>query len=167
MPSLYTALGLTQSGFSETIPNYGPACLIFNFVLAYAILAPRHLKQYHGIDHNVSPREDLNKYGDAAVREGKITQKQLNMIRRNEAAQANAVENFALLVAAVTMASYAGVPPQTINAAGITYTLARISYGVIYILVDRPVLSLLRSVAWWVGNISCLHLLWRAGCQLS
>jgi hypothetical protein len=40
-----------------------------------------------------SPRQDLDKYGEAAVRDGKITRTQLQMLQRNEAAYANAVEN--------------------------------------------------------------------------
>lgn len=163
MASLLTAIGLTQPALSETIPNYGPTILMTNFVLSYLILAPRQLKQYYGIDHNVSPREDIAEYGELAVREGKLTKAQLSMIRRNESAQANSIENFVLLVAAVSMASYAGVPRTTINAAGLTYTVARALYGVFYIVIDSPGKSHLRSWAWWVGNVSALTLLWKAG----
>ena len=170
MSSIAAALGLHGAGPlgpSTSVPNYGPAYLIFNFLLAYGGLAPRHLKQYYGIDHNVSPREDLTKYGERAVRDGKLTQRQLNMIKRNESAQANTVENFTLFVAGVTFATFAGVPTQTINTACLTYTVARIAYGAFYILVETPKLSLLRSVASWVGNVSGLTLLWKAGNKLS
>ncbi|KAF9884244.1 hypothetical protein FE257_001976 [Aspergillus nanangensis] len=167
MRSVAAAIGLTPSPLSTPISNCGPAILIFHFVFAYGILSSRTLKQYYGIDHNVSPREDLNKYGDAAVRDGKLTQSQLNMLRRTEAAHANSVENYTLLVAGITMASVAGVSPQTINAAGLTYTVARVGYAAVYILVDRPALSQLRGITWWVGNLTCLYLLWEAGRLLS
>ncbi|OCL11767.1 hypothetical protein AOQ84DRAFT_430215 [Glonium stellatum] len=149
------------------IPNYGPRFLIFNFFFAYGILSSRTLKQYYGIDHNVSPREDLAKYGESAVREGKITRKQLEMLKRNESAHANAVENFTLLVAGVLFASQAGVARENINAAALTYTVARICYGVIYILVDDPAWSQLRGLTWWTGNLSCFYLLWKAGSALN
>ncbi|KKK14402.1 hypothetical protein P175DRAFT_0500478 [Aspergillus ochraceoroseus IBT 24754] len=165
--NLLTAIGLGSAPLATPVPNYGPSCLIFHFVWAYGVLSSRTLKQYFGIDHNVSPREDLNKYGEAAVREGKLTQAQLAMLRRNEAAHANAVENFALLVAAISLATFSGVPRTTINRAALTYTFARVSYGFIYIFVDRPLLSQLRGVTWWIGNLSCLTLLWKAGNLLS
>jgi len=167
--SFLHAIGLRAAGsLSPTsIPNYGPSFLIFNFIFAYGILSSRTLKQYYGIDHNASPREDLAKYGETAVREGKITQKQLEMLRRNESAHANAVENFPLLVAGVVFASQAGVARETINAAALTYTIARICYGVIYLVVDHPVWSQLRSLTWWTGNFTCFYLLWKAGSALN
>jgi uncharacterized MAPEG superfamily protein len=167
--SILHAIGLRAAGSLDpaSIPNYGPSFLIFNFLFAYGVLAPRTLKQYFGIDHNVSPREDLAKYGEAAVRDGKMTRKQLDMLKRNESAHANAVENFPLLVAGLLFASYAGVPRQTINATALTYTVARICYGAIYILIDRLGWSLLRSLTWWTGNLSCLYLLWKAGSALN
>jgi uncharacterized MAPEG superfamily protein len=139
----------------------------FHFVFAYCILAPRHLKQIYGIDHNVSPREDLAKYGDAAVKSGKITQKQLDMMRRNESAQANSIENYVLFVGAMSFASFAGVERELVNRAGLVYTISRVVYGSIYIFVDRPFWSLFRSAAWWAGNISCLWLLRKAGGKLN
>ena len=167
MASLATALGLrTPSSPNLPIPNHAPTFVSFHFFFAYCVLAPRHLKQIYGLDHNVSPREDLSKYGDAAVQSGKITQKQLDMMRRNESAHANAIENYILFVGAMSLATVAGVDRKLINRAGLVYTVARVAYGFIYILVDRLYWSLLRSAAWWVGNISCLWLLRRAGRQL-
>ncbi|KAL4928179.1 MAPEG family protein [Aspergillus undulatus] len=169
--SLLTSLGLspTPLGTSASIPNYGPAALIMNFIFAYGLLSSRTLKQYHGIDHNVSPREDLSKYGPAAVQSGKITQSTLDMLKRNESAHANAVENYTLLVAAVTMASHAGVENVSVNRAVLGYTLARVGYAVVYLFVgaDRPKLSQLRGMFWWTGNLCCLGLLYRAGGLLS
>ncbi|KAF7587210.1 hypothetical protein BBP40_007547 [Aspergillus hancockii] len=166
MAALLTAIGLTQSPLSVPVPNYAPGFLIFHFVFAYGLLSSRTLKQYYGIDNNVSPRQDLTKYGETAVREGKITRAQLEKLQRNEAAHANAVENYTLLVAGLALATYAGVPRTTINAAGLTYTVARVLYAVVYITVDRPLLSHLRGACWWVGNLSCLTLLWMAGQAL-
>ncbi|KAM0813926.1 hypothetical protein AB5N19_13925 [Seiridium cardinale] len=168
MASLATTLGLRAPSLPHlTTPNHAPAFISFHFVLAYLVLAPRHLKQVYGIDHNASPREDLAKYGDAAVKSGKITQKQLDMMRRNESAQANSIENYILFTSAMTVATFARVEPELVNRAGLVYTVARLAYGVSYILVDQQLWSLTRSVAWWVGNISCLWLLRRAGTKLN
>ncbi|KAJ5157095.1 Ankyrin repeat protein [Penicillium canariense] len=164
----YKALGLRAAdSLDSRIPNLGPAFLGFHFVWAYGVLSSRTLKQWYGIDHQASPREDLVKYGDAAVRDGKITRKQLNMLKRNEAAHANSVENYSLLVGSLLFASYAGVPAQTINVAGLSYTIARILYGAVYIFIDSPKWSYTRAVAWWWGNVSCFTLLYQAGKLLS
>lgn len=165
--SLLTAIGLTPAPLSAPIPNYGPGFLIFHFVFAYVAMSARVLKVYHGIDHQVSPRQDLIKYGEAAVREGKITAKQLEMLHRNEAAHANSVENYTLFVAGITLATIAGVPRTTINAAGLIYTVARILYGIHYITIDRNRPAWFRSVLWQAGNLSCLTLLWKAGKALN
>ncbi|KAL4989989.1 hypothetical protein BDW68DRAFT_175351 [Aspergillus falconensis] len=168
--SLLTALGLTLGLTSTppglTVPNLGPTALSFNFILAYGLLSSRTIKQYYGLDHNVSPREDIAKYGDAAVQSGKISQKTLDMIKRNESAHANAVENYALLVGAVAMASVAGVERVSINRAVVGYTLARIAYAIVYVTVDSPKWSQLRGVCWWAGNLCCLSLLRKAAWVL-
>ncbi|OQE11568.1 hypothetical protein PENVUL_c002G04035 [Penicillium vulpinum] len=162
MTSLLTTLGLrTSLDFKST--NYGPLFLTSNFILAYGVLSSRTLKQWYGLDHQVSPREDLAKYGEVAVHEGKITRRQLDMLKRNESAHANAVENFPLLVAGVLFASMAGVPAKKINAAALSYTIARIVYGAVYILVDHPTWSQVRGLVWWWGNLSSFFLLWKAG----
>jgi uncharacterized MAPEG superfamily protein len=166
MSSLAATLGLRALSSPYSTPNYAPAYLSFHFVFAYCVLAPRHLKQIYGIDHNVSPREDLSRYGDAAVKSGKISQRLLNMMRRNESAQANSIENYIVFVGAMSFASFAGVERESINRAGLVYTISRIIYGCVYIWVDQPVWSFLRSTAWWGGNISCLWLLRKAGKKL-
>ncbi|GLI82013.1 hypothetical protein PoHVEF18_010413 [Penicillium ochrochloron] len=168
MTSLLTAIGLRAADpLNSSIPNFGPAFLGFHFLWAYGVLSSRTLKQWHGIDHQVSPREDLNKYGEAAVREGKITRKQLDMLKRNESAHANSVENYSLLVGSLLFASYAGVPAQIINAAGLSYTVARLVYGGVYIFVGTPKWAWVRAWVWWWGNLSCLALLYQAGKRLS
>ncbi|KAL4773252.1 hypothetical protein BDW60DRAFT_30343 [Aspergillus nidulans var. acristatus] len=166
LTTLGLTLGLTSTPPGLTIPNLGPAALAFNFIFAYGLLSSRTIKQYYGIDHNVSPREDVAKYGDAAVQSGKISQKTLDMIKRNESAHANAVENYALLVGAVAMATVAGVERVSINRAVVLYTLARTAYAVVYITIDTPRLSQLRGVCWWVGNLCCLNLLRKAASLL-
>lgn len=132
-----------------------------------SVVTSRHLKQLWGIDHQSAPRDDIAKYGEAAVRAGKITQGQLNMIKRNEAAYANSVENYTLLVGAVGLATAAGVSPEAINRAGLVYSLARVAYGIFYVLVEDDTWALGRTVFWWTGNGSCLYLLWKAGKVLT
>jgi uncharacterized MAPEG superfamily protein len=166
-PPLGIALGLRAASSATAIPNYAPAFLAFHFMWAYCALSSRTLKQWYGLDHNESPRYDLDKYGNEAVRSGKITQKQLDMLRRNESAHANAVENYAFFAAAIGFASLAGVDRRLINRAGLTYTLARVAYGFVYILVEDRRWSQMRGVTWWIGNCSCFYLLWQAGTKLN
>ncbi|KAI0968479.1 hypothetical protein F4678DRAFT_443109 [Xylaria arbuscula] len=167
MASLVTALGLRAAGAGLSAPNWAPALLSWQFFFAYGLLSSRTLKQWYGIDHNSSPREDLAKYGDSAVRSGKITQKQLAMLKRNESAHANSVENYTLFVAAMGFATFAGVEPHLINRAGLLYTTARLAYGAVYIFIDHDLWSQLRGITWWTGNLSCLWLLYRAGAKLN
>jgi uncharacterized MAPEG superfamily protein len=167
MTSLATALGLRTADAGLSSPNWAPGLLSWQFFFAYGLLSSRTLKQLYGLDHNASPREDLAKYGDAAVRSGKITQKQLDMLRRNESAHANSVENYALFGVAMGFATFAGVEPHLINRAGLLYTTVRLAYGAAYILIDHEVWSQIRGVTWWTGNLSCLWLLYRAGLKLN
>ncbi|KAF2129433.1 hypothetical protein P153DRAFT_316372 [Dothidotthia symphoricarpi CBS 119687] len=167
MAPLGIALGLRAAPSATNIPNYAPAFLSFHFIWAYGVLSSRTLKQWYGIDHNESPRYDLDKYGNDAVKSGQITQKQLDMLRRNESAHANAVENYAFFVGAIGFASLAGVDRRLINRAGLTYTLARVAYGFVYILIEDRRWSQLRGITWWIGNCSCLYLLWEAGSKLN
>jgi len=167
MPPLSVSLGLRAASSATNIPNYAPAFLSFHFIWAYGVLSSRTLKQWYGIDHQESPRYDLDKYGNEAVKSGKITQQQLDMLRRNEAAHANSVENYAFFVGAIGFASLAGVDRRLINRAGLTYTLARVVYGFVYILIEDRFWAQLRGVVWWIGNGSCLYLLWKAGSKLN
>jgi uncharacterized MAPEG superfamily protein len=82
------------------------AFLGFNWFYAYGLLSSRTLKQIYGIDHNASPRQDLNKYADAYVRDGKITRQQVEMIQRCEAASANSVEGYTFFVGAGKLKPY-------------------------------------------------------------
>ncbi|KAI1159749.1 hypothetical protein F5B18DRAFT_635507 [Nemania serpens] len=167
MASLAAALGLGTAGAGLPASNWAPGLLSWQFVFAYGLLSSRTLKQWYGIDHNASPREDLTKFGGEAVRSGKITQRQLAMLKRNESAHANSVENYALFVAAMGFATFAGVETHLINRAGLLYTTARLLYGFVYIVIDDDVWSQLRGLTWWTGNLSCLWLLYRAGAKLN
>jgi len=97
--STTSTLGLNNTSFWSS-PYAAPAAfLTWNWFYAYCVLASRTPKQWYGIDHNGSPRQDLNKYGAVAVKEGKLTQAQLDQIQRVEAASANSVEGYVLFVA--------------------------------------------------------------------
>lgn len=89
-------IGIRQGNDS---PCYAGGFLLWGFVFAYAVSASRPMKIALKLDHNVSPREDVSKYGEQAVKDGKISQKQLKMLKRNEAAHANNVENYPLFAA--------------------------------------------------------------------
>lgn len=115
MPSAITKLGLRATGDVSSITNYTPAFLAFHFIFACGILSSRTLRQYYGIDHMASPRCDLKDFGEDAVRTWKITQRQLEMLKRHESACANAVENYTLLVGALCLATISGVNGKTIN----------------------------------------------------
>lgn len=79
---------------SSLIPP-AAAFIAWNWVYAYCVLSSRTVKQIYGLDHNGNPRQDLNRFGDAAVREGKLTRAQLEQIQRLESASANAIDGFA------------------------------------------------------------------------
>jgi hypothetical protein len=78
------------------------AYLGWNWFYAYGILSSRTIKQYYGLDHNSSPRQDLNLYAEQYIKEGKITRNQVTMIQRCEAASANSVEGYTLFVGSGT-----------------------------------------------------------------
>ena len=80
--------------------NYAPAFLLANWFFAYCNLSPRFGKLAAGIDHNSSPREDLDKYGDAAVQAGKLSRRRLGQMKRMQSAHENSVEGFTFFVAA-------------------------------------------------------------------
>ncbi|KAH9812171.1 putative membrane- eicosanoid glutathione metabolism protein [Teratosphaeria destructans] len=164
MSSLAAALGLRTSDQQPTAPpSLSASYIIWQFLFAYGILSSRAWKQYYRFDHNVNPREDVAKYGQKAVEAGKLSQKQLNQIKRVESAHANSVEHFPLFVGALIWAHVAGLPIVSINRCGLVYVLARIAYGAVYIFVDTPRLSHLRGIAWWISNVACLRLFWLGG----
>ncbi|KAJ9658069.1 hypothetical protein H2198_003907 [Neophaeococcomyces mojaviensis] len=155
--STTNTLGLSVSPGDLT----GPAAFIaWNWFFAYVVLAPRTPKQIYGIDHNNNPRQDVNKYGSEAVRSGKMTQAQLELVQRVEAASANSTEGYILFTASVLFALVAGVPRDTIMSLCTVYSAARVVYGAAYVFIARHPWTLIRSTVWWVANVSCLYLLW-------
>ena len=170
MASIFTTLGLRPDPFNPTtaIPNLAPYHIIFNFLFAYVFLSARLVKMVYKIDHNISPREDLTKYGDKYVQDGKITRRQLELMKRNEACHANSMEHFPVLVAAVLFATVAGVRSEVINAVGLGYGVARGVYAAAYLGGGRSLsVSYVRSLGWWASNLVCLWLLWESGRALN
>lgn len=162
-------LGLTNdpSYSVVNIPNRAPYYLIYHFFFAYVVLSTRGTKNYYGIDHNSNPRSDTTVYGERAVKEGKMTQQQLKFLQRNEACHANSMEHFPVFAAATLFATTSGVAAQQVNIGCAVYTIARLVYAAAYLKIERGSLTYIRSAAWWVGNISCFYLLWRAGTVLN
>lgn len=140
-----------------------------------------------GLDHNSAPREDLVKYGEAAVQSGKISRATLNRLKRQEAAHANAIEGFPLFLAAsmfiflftlifshldhqsnqtVLLGVFAGLPTETINGVGAWYSASRVLFTISYALTESEGLSFLRSAFWFSGNIGCIAALLEAAKTL-
>jgi uncharacterized MAPEG superfamily protein len=158
-------LGLKSNSPLAAPPNNAPYHAIFNFLFAYVFLSSRFLKKSYGLDHNVNPREDVLRFGERAVQEGKITRAQLNLLKRHEAAHANSMEHFPVLVGSALFATVAKVPNKTINKACLVYSASRLVYAVAYLTIDmdRAKLSYIRSLAWWASNFTCMYLLWQSG----
>ena len=165
-----------EMAVTQQPPNYAPAFILGNWLYAYCTLSPRFAKMAVGLDHNLSPREDLAKYGAAAVQAGKLSRQRLGQIRRMQSAHENSVEGFTLFVAcgmsfcgssgcemfgsltwsSVSFATYASISSTTINTLCAWYTLSRLLYGAAYILIESERLSLLRTLIWWSCNASCI-----------
>ncbi|KAJ6028956.1 hypothetical protein N7499_000098 [Penicillium canescens] len=165
MSAILTTLGL-RAAAGQQPANHAAGFLVGNWFLAFCFMSIRGEKMYYGLDHNDSPREDLSKYGERAVQEGKLSRRTLEKLKRKEAAHANAQEGYPLFVAAMLLSLYAGLPNETINGIGIWYTLSRVAYSFAYSYIDSPTVSYLRSVTWWSGNISCVTALVLAGKKL-
>jgi uncharacterized MAPEG superfamily protein len=71
-----------------------------------------------------------------------------------------------LTFAIVLFALNAKVPMGIVNKACAAYTAARLMYGPIYILVADDTWSQFRGVTWWMGNLSCLYLLWQGASTI-
>ena len=56
----------------------------------------------------------------------------------------------------VHFATFARVPNSTINRICTWYTLSRFVYGAAYIYIENERWSIVRSLAWWSGNASCM-----------
>lgn len=161
MPSFSALFGLAAMGGE---PRYMIAeYLIINTLISHTLSSTRGLKWWWGIDNHVSPRTDLEKSGPRAVLEGRLSQSQLDMLRRNESAHANSMEHFPIFAAALILAKVAGLPAADVNYVGLTYTLARVAFVANYILSTTMLAASLRPVLWWAAHMACLRLIWRAG----
>jgi uncharacterized MAPEG superfamily protein len=168
MSSLLTNFGLRAYPTAlYTPPNYAATFLIGNFVSAYLLLAPRTPKQWFGFDHQASPRDDIAKYGPKMVSSGKISQSTLDMIKRWGFAHANAIESYPFFTASVLLALHAKVETRTMNGIMALYTISRLGYGVAYIVIENDMIAQIRGGFWWLGNLSCLSLMWMAGRKLN
>ncbi|KUJ17918.1 uncharacterized protein LY89DRAFT_683903 [Mollisia scopiformis] len=169
MSSLLTTLGLRAlpaTSPPNSVPNLASTFLIWNFLHAYAFMSTRFIKNYYKFDHNSAPREDVEKYGEKMVKDGKLTAGQLAMVKRWEAGHENCVEGYTLFVAGTLLALYAGVPTPTLNGLMAAYSVARMMYGVTYIAIETEQYSPLRTLCWWSGNIACLTMMVKAGNRL-
>jgi uncharacterized MAPEG superfamily protein len=63
------------------------------------------------------------------------------------------------------MANVAGVETRVMNTACLVYSLARVGYGVVYVVIEKLEWSFVRTALWWVGSGVCLDLL-RAGAVM-
>ncbi|RAK74942.1 uncharacterized protein BO72DRAFT_450224 [Aspergillus fijiensis CBS 313.89] len=163
--SLLTTLGLRATPSSPT-PNHAAGYIIGNWFLAHGILNPRAAIRRLGQDHNNAPRENLLKYGEAAVQAGKITRGQLNRLKRREAAYENVIEGFPLFIAGVLLALHAGVPTEIINWIGLWFSVMRVAYATAAVAIESEPLNFVPSLLWWLGNVSCLTALMLAGKRL-
>ncbi|QDS67659.1 hypothetical protein FKW77_004848 [Venturia effusa] len=146
-------LGVSESGLE---PAARPGAIILSqFLFNYLITQPRLPKIAYGIDNNANPRPDLAEKGPQAVKEGKISQKQLDRLHRLQAAHNNGLENLPLFSLAICFALIAKVPGSFVNRFGLTYTLARVAYVLNYYYVETEAASRVRTVLWWIGNLSC------------
>ncbi|TGO08653.1 hypothetical protein BTUL_0198g00150 [Botrytis tulipae] len=161
-----TFIGFLSSPLSPTI-NHTVPYILTNWTLSYLVLASRHWKQYYGFDHNESPRYDIQEYGERMMREGKLTKRQLDRIKRVQSASSNSIEHFAFFLGCIILAQQAGLPVQTINKFGLSYNLARIGYGFAYTFMETRNTSVLRTAFWWWGNVSCIGILLKAGRALN
>jgi len=146
---------------------YSAHLLILNFLIAYIITATRIPKMLVGLDHNVHPREDLTVRGPKAVEKGRITQAQLDSLKRLQAAHENSIEHFPIFAVAIAMATLAGVDAHSVNSLGAVYTLLRVAYVIAYWKGSSVKISWIRSVVYWMSNMSCLRLIWLAGVMIN
>ncbi|KAF7713424.1 Uncharacterized protein PECH_001566 [Penicillium ucsense] len=153
--SLLTTLGL-RSAPDGRIPNRAASLLLANWVIAYLWMSTRYAKIALGIDNNIAPREDLATIGEAAVQSGKISRRKLDKLKRDEAAHANAIENYSVFAAAILIAVIAKVPNKAVNRYGLWYTASRIAFSFCYSYGETRMMSNFRSAFWWSGNISCI-----------
>jgi hypothetical protein len=78
--------------------NYLVVFMIADFAVTYLFLSSCTLKQYPGLNQNCAPPEDVTKYEEIMVKEGKIKKERLDVVKWMEATHAIALENFLLFV---------------------------------------------------------------------
>lgn len=162
MSSLLSFLGINAAAGAAT-PDHTAAYLIANILWSHTLSSSRAMKWLLRIDNHVSPREDSSKFGPRAVADGKITQRQLDMLKRNEAAHANSMEHYAVFATAMILAKIAGLPASQINYTGFLYTALRLLFFANYVFSSTLTGAALRPLFWWGSNIVCLRLIWAAG----
>ncbi|KAJ3496961.1 hypothetical protein NLG97_g2268 [Lecanicillium saksenae] len=140
-------------GTAANPENHIAFYLIANALWAHTLSSSRALKFLLGIDNHVNPRAYLDKFGHRAVLEGKITQDQLDMVKRNESAHANSMEHYPIFATALVLAQVAGLPARDINFAGFAYTAFRLAFWLNYMLSKRMGQAALRPVFWWGSNV--------------
>ncbi|TGO50620.1 hypothetical protein BOTNAR_0386g00060 [Botryotinia narcissicola] len=101
------------------------------------------------------------------MKEGKLTKRQLDRIKRVQSASSNSIEHFAFFLGCIILAQQARHPVQTINKFGLSYNLARIGYGFAYTFMETRNTSVLRTAFWWWSNVSCIDILLKAGKALN
>ncbi|KAJ5779244.1 hypothetical protein N7457_006964 [Penicillium paradoxum] len=135
---LLITLGL-RAAPGQVPANHASGFLVANWVFAFCLMSTRGTKTRLGIDHNANPREDLTKYGEAAVQSGKITRRALEKLKRQERDTPCLLRR---------------------------YSVSRLVYSLLYSHIESNSWSYLRSVAWWSGNISCFYGLVQASKKL-
>ncbi|KAB8227800.1 MAPEG family protein [Aspergillus alliaceus] len=165
MSTIWTVLGL-HAAPGEQASNHAVAYLLASWFISFGVFSARGEKIKLRLDHNQAPREDLAKYGEAAVQSGKISRQTLNRLKRQEAIMANSAEHYPLFVAAILVALHAGVPNEIINRIGLWYAVSRLAFGFCYKYIESFKLSFLRSACWWSSNICCFTAFWFASKKL-
>lgn len=110
-----------------------------------------------GLDDNISPRGDLGAKAERFVKEGKMTQAKLDRLRRQQGAHENGIEVFPFVVGALVMGVVGGVDAGTVNRYALFYTAVRVAYTLVYINNTTRGFAAVRSVLYWVGNITCIR----------
>ncbi|THW56833.1 hypothetical protein D6D25_03115 [Aureobasidium pullulans] len=168
MASFLTNLGLTANNTLAPLPNYGPYFLLGNFLFSYVVTTTRFQKTSYGCDNNINPRYDLESpRAEQLVSKGKLTNEQLEQLRRIQSAHSNSMEHYTVFVAAIMSAMIAKLDGGVVNRYATIYTLVRAAYFWVYRQNTTRQAAGFRSVLWWASNIVCIRLFWFAGKALN
>ncbi|PYH45336.1 uncharacterized protein BP01DRAFT_296732, partial [Aspergillus saccharolyticus JOP 1030-1] len=163
--SLLTTLGLRTTPSSPT-PNRIAIVILINWFLAHGVLNTRTARQQLRLDSSGVAWYDLLQHGEAAVRSGKMTRRQLERLKRRETAYTNVIEGFPLFLAGALLALFVQVPPEIINSFGIWFSILRVTYAAAYVLIESEGLRFVPSLLWWCGDTACFAALMIAGKRL-